>query len=243
MIDISNPLIQIDGLEKRFGKLRVLSEFCLGINREEVTAVVGHNGSGKTTLIKIILGLVRANEGRLFFDGKKVNAGWLYRERIGYMPQVACFPENLTGWEVLKMLKDLRNHSGEYDEELIHAMQMEEELGKRIRTLSGGNKQKVSAAIAFLFNPELIILDEPTAGLDPIASSILKDKILSERKKGKTFILTSHIMSEIDSLADNIAFLFDGKVHVAGKKEEIMSRSGQQDLERAIAHLMKEAAA
>jgi len=243
MIDISNPMVQIDRLDKRFGSLQVLKDLSLRINRQEITAIIGHNGSGKTTLIKIILGLTRADSGRLFIDGQMINADWLYRERIGYMPQVACFPENLTGWEVLNMLKDLRGNPSDIDEELIEAWHMESELNKRIRTLSGGNKQKVSAVIAFLFKQELIILDEPTAGLDPIASSILKDKIISERDKGTTFILTSHIMSEIDSLADNIAFLFDGGVEVIGKKEEILLQSGQNTLERAIAHLMQEAVA
>ena len=239
MIDISNPMVQIDRLDKRFGTLQVLKDLSLQINRKEITAIIGHNGSGKTTLIKIILGLTRADKGRLFIDSQMINAGWLYRERIGYMPQVACFPENLTGWEVLNMLRDLRGNPSDIDKELIEAWHLETELKKRIRTLSGGNKQKVSAVIAFLFKPELIILDEPTAGLDPIASSILKDKIICERNKGTTFILTSHIMSEIDSLADNIAFLFDGGVEVIGKKEEILAQSGHNTLERASAHLME----
>lgn len=243
MIEINSAMIQVDNLCKRFGKLEVLNNLCLQINRNEVTAIVGHNGSGKTTLIKIILGLVKSDSGRIFFDGDLINEGWKHHSRIGYMPQIASFPDNLTGWEVLKMLKDLRGANSHLDEELIEYWGMEDELSKRIHTLSGGNKQKVSAAIAFLFNPDLIILDEPTAGLDPVASGILKDKITAERAKGKTFILTSHIISEIDSLADNIAFLFDGKVNVEGKKQDILYRSGKEDLERAIAHLMQEAVA
>lgn len=243
MIDVGNPMIQIDGLVKHFGKLEVLKELSLQVNREQITAIVGHNGSGKTTLIKALLGLVKPNGGRLFLDGQKLNGDSSYRERIGYMPQMARFPENLTGQELLTMLKDLRSNPDDLDEELIELFGMTNELTKRLRTLSGGNRQKVSAVIAFLFNPQLIILDEPTASLDPVASGILKDKILRERDKGKTFILTSHIISEIDALADHIAFLMDGRVYVEGKKEAIQARAGHDNLERAIAHLMKEAAA
>ncbi len=243
MIDVRNPMIQIDGLVKHFGKLEVLKELSLQVNREQVTAIVGHNGSGKTTLIKALLGLVKPGDGRIFLDGQKLNGDSSYRECIGYMPQMAHFPENLTGAELLTMLKDLRGNPDDLDEELIDLFGMKDELAKRLRTLSGGNRQKVSAVIAFLFNPQLIILDEPTASLDPIASGILKDKILRERDKGKTFILTSHIISEIDALADHIAFLMDGRVYVEGKKEAIQARAGYDNLERAIAHLMKEAAA
>ncbi len=242
MIDIGTPMINIDRLTKRYGPLEVLKDLSLQIRREQVTAVVGHNGSGKTTLIKALLGLIKPDAGRIFIDGQKIDGDSSYRDRIGYMPQIACFPENLTGEELLAMLRDLRGNPARCDEELIEAFDMEGELKKRLGTLSGGNRQKVSALIAFLFSPDVLILDEPTASLDPIASGILKDKIVRERTAGKTFILTSHIMSEIDALADHIAFLMDGRVYVEGEKEAIQQQAGQDNLERAIAHLMKEAA-
>lgn len=243
MIDIGTPMINIDQLSKRYGPLEVLKTLSLQIKREQVTAIVGHNGSGKTTLIKALLGLVRPEKGRIFVDGQKLNGDSSYRDRIGYMPQIARFPENLTGHELLNMLRDLRGNPKDCDEELISALGMQAELEKRLGTLSGGNRQKVSAVIAFLFNPSIIILDEPTASLDPVASGILKEKILRERDAGKTFVLTSHIISEIDALADHIAFLMDGRVYIEGQKESIQARAGQDNLERAIAHLMTEAAA
>ena len=243
MIDVSSPMIQIDGLNKRFGKLEVLKDFSLQVNRQIVTAIVGHNGSGKTTLIKTLLGLVNADEGRIFLDGQKLDGDPSYRVDVGYMPQIACFPENLTVRELLNMLKDLRGNPNDLDEELLEAFSMKTELDKRLKNLSGGNRQKVSAVIAFLFRPKLVILDEPTASLDPIASGILKDKITKERTNGVTFIMTSHIMSEIDALADHIAFIVDGRVYIEGKKEAIQERAGVDDLERAIAQLMREAAA
>lgn len=261
MIPIQSHTLSIDGLAKRFGRLPVLKGLDLQFERGSATAIIGHNGSGKTTLIKIILGLVRPDAGRLFFDGAKLNGQADYRARIGYMPQAARFPENLTANELFSMLKDLRGNPGDidkelihdkqlihdkeliHDEELIHAFRLAPELNKPLRTLSGGTRQKVSAVIAFLFRPAFIILDEPTAGLDPVASSILKDKIRQERARGTTFILTSHIMSEIEEVADRIVFLLDGRIQFTGTAADIKHATGQPHLERAIAHLMTEAAA
>ena len=236
-------MINLVDLEKSFGRLHVLRGLNLSIENGQVTAIVGHNGSGKTTLIKSILGLTRPDGGRIIFDGRELGDDAAYRARIGYMPQEARFPENLTGAEVIAMLKDLRDTGAAPDEELVAAFDLEAELQKPLRTLSGGTRQKVSAVIAFLFRPEFLILDEPTAGLDPVASSILKDKILRERGEGRTFILTSHIMSEVEELADHVVFLLDGRVRFAGRTDDILHRTGQQRLERAIAHLMMEDAA
>lgn len=236
-------IIDLAGLKKNYGKLRVLRDLDVQITRGKVTAVVGPNGSGKTTLIKIILGLTRPDSGRIFFDGQEVESDGKQREKIGYMPQVARFPENLSAREVIAMLRDLRNDTQTPDEDLIDSFDLEPELDKPLRTLSGGNRQKVSAVIAFLFNPPVIILDEPTAGLDPIASSILKDKIHRETACGKTVLLTSHIMSEIEELSDNIVFLLDGKVRFQGGIDEIRRATGEARLERAIAQMMKSKAA
>ncbi len=231
-------MIEIVNLEKSYGRLRVLRGLDLRIERGAVTAVVGPNASGKTTLIKAILGLVKPDAGQIVFDGTKLNGAWHYRERVGYMPQAARFPDNLSGREVLAMLKDLRGRPGGLDEELLQAFDLDRELGKPLRTLSGGTRQKINAVIAFLFRPDVLILDEPTAGLDPVASSILKDKILRERDAGATVILTSHIMSEIEELADSVAFLLDGTVRFAGSTVAIKAATGQPRLERAIAQLL-----
>lgn len=248
MIDIGKPMIQLDGIEKRFGRREVLKGLSLPIQRGEVTAILGHNGSGKTTLIKCILGLVQPTGGRLFMDGEKLEGGWEYRARIGYMPQIARFPENLRMRELLHLLRDLRGktagkNTADTDEELFEIFRLEPELDRPMRTLSGGTRQKINAVIAFLFRPEILILDEPTASLDPIASSQLKDKILRERDAGKTIILTSHNLGEVEALADTVALLLDGRVHTIGRLEAITSATGEASLERAIARLMEEKAA
>jgi Cu-processing system ATP-binding protein len=231
-------MIEVRALEKRYGKLPVLRGVDLDVRPGRVTAVLGPNGAGKTTLIKIFLGLARPDGGEVRFDGAPLGDDPSARARIGYMPQIARFPENLSGEELLAMLRDLRGGGSTLDEELIDRFGLGDHLAKPLRTLSGGTRQKVNAVMAFLFDPDLLILDEPTAGLDPVSSSILKDKILGARAAGKTLILTSHVMSELEELADDVAFLLDGKVHFVGPVEDLKRATRQASLERAIAHLM-----
>jgi len=231
-------MIKINNLVKKFGKLTVLRELDIEIETGKITAIIGHNGSGKTTLIKCLLGLDKPTSGLISINGFRLNGDWSYRDNIGYMPQMARFPENLTAREVLRMIKDLRGINGDLEKELVAFFNMDGEIRKPIRTLSGGTRQKVSAIIALMFNPDLLILDEPTAGLDPISSSLLKDRLMHEKENGKTIIITSHIMSELEELADNLVYLLDGKIIFTGTVEEIIEQSGEKNLERAVAYLM-----
>jgi Cu-processing system ATP-binding protein len=233
-------MIEIKELYKKFGKLNVLDGLDINVEQGKVTAIVGPNGSGKTTLIKCILGLTKPDKGNITIDSHTLNGDWLYKRMIGYMPQFARFPENLTVKEIIAMIKDLRQDEHNTDEDLFNDFHLQPEANKKIRTLSGGTRQKVSAVIAFLFKPKLLILDEPTAGLDPRASSLLKDKLLREKVGGKTFIITSHIMSELEELSDNIIFLLNGKVRFQGTINNIIRDTHEQKLERAVANMMKE---
>jgi Cu-processing system ATP-binding protein len=231
-------MIEVNQLEKRFGALQVLCGLDLDIGSGRVTAVVGPNGAGKTTLIKIILGLTRADSGSVHIDGKPIGADDDYRSRIGYMPQIGRFPENLSALDLMALLRELRGAGGSVDEELIDRLRLGGELHKPIRTLSGGTRQKVNAVLAFLFRPEILILDEPTVGLDPISSGIVKDKILAERGAGRTVVLTSHIMSDLEELADDVAFLTDGRIRYSGTLFDLKRITRQNNLERAVAAMM-----
>ena len=232
-------MIEIEGLRKTFGKLRVLEEVNLKVESGTITAIVGPNGSGKTTLIKSILGLVRIDQGEIRVGGRRLNGDCSYRREIGYMPQIARYPENLKVRELIEMLKDLRGAREGLDEELAEKLQIGREMEKPLRTLSGGTRQKVAAIIAFLFNPKLMILDEPTAALDPVSSSHLKDKIAAENGKGKTIILTSHNMNEIEELSERIVFLLEGRIYFQGLISDLKRESGEEKLERAVAGLMR----
>ena len=236
----TDPVLLVDGVRKRFGALPVLQQIDLAVSRGRVTAILGPNGAGKTTLIKIVLGLTRADAGTVRLDGQVLDDDPRPRAAIGYMPQIARYPENLSGAELMAMLADLRGEKTDVDRELVDRFRLGTDLGKPLRTLSGGTRQKVNAVLAFLFAPTLLVLDEPTAGLDPLSSSILKDKIREERERGKTVILTSHVMTELEELADDIVFLVDGRVRFAGALQELKVRTRQLNLERAVAQIMRE---
>jgi len=231
-------LIEIKGLKKNFGKTTVLKGIDLSIGAGKVTAIVGPNSSGKTTLIKSILGLVKPTDGSIEVDGVNTEGNFHYRNKIGYMPQIARYPENLTANELFALIKDLREPETTYEEDIITSFKLAAEMDKPFKSLSGGTKQKVSAIIAFAFDSPILILDEPTAGLDPVSSSYFKDLVKKEKEKGKTIILTSHIMSEIHELADDIIFLLEGEVKFNGTIESLLKENDEITLERAIAELM-----
>lgn len=233
--------VVVRSLRKRFGRLTILRGLDATIAPGRITAVVGPNAAGKTTLIKAILGLVRPdrNGGTVEVDGIPVDGDPAYRRRIGYMPQAARFPEQLTGREVVALITDVRGSREPPDLDLIERFGLGDSLDKPIRSLSGGTRQKLNAAVAFLFRPALLILDEPTAGLDPVASGILKDKVLHAAAGGTTVILTSHIMSEVEELAQDLIFLAEGNVVYQGSVDALLAESGESRLERAIAGLLE----
>jgi Cu-processing system ATP-binding protein len=233
-------MIRIRELEKRFGSTRVLRGIDLDIQPGRVTAIVGPNGAGKTTLMKIVLGLTRVCDGKVFVDGERVTDDPTYRATVGYMPQIARFPENLTGAELIAMLRDLRGTAVSIDEDLVHRFKLDDALRKPLRVLSGGTRQKVNAVLAFLFRPSLLVLDEPTSGLDPVSSATLKSKITDVRDAGCTVIVTSHVLSDLEAVADDIVFLHEGRIGFAGRVHDLKLATRQLSLERAIAQVMSE---
>lgn len=235
-------MMSFSGIRKQFGQVCALHDVTLALRAGAVTALVGPNGSGKTTLIKIALGLTRADQGDVRFDGRVVDDAGAYRARVGYMPQIARFPDHLTGRDVIELVSELRT-GVRRDESLIATLDLERSLDKRIGTMSGGTRQKLNAAIAFLFAPSLLVLDEPTSGLDPISSGVLKDAVRAARDIGRTVLVTSHVLSELEETADDVAFLCDGRLRFFGGVAVLLARTGAPTLERAIAQLMREEAA
>jgi Cu-processing system ATP-binding protein len=231
-------MIEITNLHKRFGKLTVLDGLDLEIKSGGIFAILGPNGSGKTTLIKSILGMVIPNSGEIKIDDRSVLKQWKYRNQINYLPQIANFPANLAVKELIAMVKNLRPKESN-DKDLIKLFSLEPFLDKKLGNLSGGTKQKVNIVLTFMFDSELIILDEPTTGLDPISLICLKDIIQKEKSKGKTILITTHIMSFVEEVADEIVFLLDGEIYFKGTAKNLKSQTNQPDLEHAIAHLMK----
>ncbi len=232
-------MIEIKELQKKFGKFEVLKNINLSCKKGECIALIGPNGCGKTTLIKSVLGMVLPDSGTIHFNGNSVLGDYLYREKIGYMPQIGRYPDNMTIGQIIEMIKKIRNSSDDLDEDLLHAFELEKMFDKQMRTLSGGTTQKVSAVLAFLFNPDVLILDEPTAGLDPLAAEVLKEKIIKEKEKGKLILITSHLLSELDDLITEIIFMQEGKVHFHQKVEELKTTTGEEKISKAIAKILK----
>ena len=236
-----NIMIEIKNLTKKFNKFTALNGVDLSFQNGHSIALIGPNGCGKTTMIKCILGLNVVGDGDILVDGKSVKEDYKYRENIGYMPQIGRYPENMTIEETIKMIKDTRKVSeNELDTELLEAFELKSIFDKKMRTLSGGTTQKVSAVLAFLFNPGIIILDEPTAGLDPLASEILKNKIIKEKNKGKLIIITSHLLSELDDIVSEIVFMNEGKVIVHQSVEELMTERKTEKISESIISILKE---
>jgi Cu-processing system ATP-binding protein len=231
-------MIEFAGVTKRFGKSEVLRGVDLTVERGRVLGLVGPNGTGKTTLIKLLLRLAHPTSGVIRVGGVALSDDESYRARIGYMPQIARLPDNLTAAELFAFLRDLRGGAAPCDERLIESFGLGEYLDKPLRVLSGGTRQKVNAAMALLFEPSVLVLDEPTAGLDPLSSATLKDEILTRRANGATVLVTSHVMAELEELCDDVAFLIDGAVRFAGPVTELTTMTRQATLERAVAALM-----
>ncbi len=230
-------MIEFKNLHKRFGKLTVLDGLDLAIKKGGIFAILGPNGSGKTTLIKCLLGMVIPNNGTITFKNESVLKKWEYRDNLNYLPQIANFPPNLTVAELLRMMKNLRPKKSN-EQELIKLFGLESFLNKKLGNLSGGTKQKVNIVLTFMFDSELLILDEPTTGLDPIALIHLKELIQKEKALGKTILITTHIMSVVEELADEIVFLLDGKIYFKGSIEALKIQTNNDNLEHAIANLI-----
>ncbi|MCF3108984.1 ABC transporter ATP-binding protein [Niabella sp. CC-SYL272] len=232
-------MISIQNISKRFGRLQVLDNLNLHLERGACIALTGPNGCGKTTLIKSILGMVLPDKGSIVFNGRDIKNDTLYRQQIGYMPQIGRYPENMTIGQILDMIQHIRNCSEPADYELFHHFNIAGMLQKKMRTLSGGTTQKVSATLAFLFRPPVLILDEPTAGLDPVAAEILKRKITEAKHKGSLILITSHLLSELEDLVTQIIFMQEGKLLLHQDIAALKTSTGQNSIKAALVHLLK----
>jgi len=234
-------MIKIENLNKSFGRHQVLNNVNLEFGRGQSVALIGPNGSGKTTLIKALLGLVVA-EGDIWVEGTSIKGKSDYRQQIGYMPQMSRFPDNMTVRQLFGMMKEIRSDvkPNSYDLELYKAFDIEQMASKRLGILSGGMKQKISAALAFLFAPPILILDEPTAGLDPVSNEILKDKLRLEISKGKLVLITSHILNDLDEITTHVAYLMDGEVKFFNSLEQLKTETAETRLNRIISQVLNQ---
>lgn len=232
-------MIEFESVYKQFGALPVLRDVSLDLPSRSGIALLGPNGCGKTTLIKIILGMVIPDRGIIRVGGKNIQGDYRYRESIGYMPQIGRYPQNMRVGQVIEMIRRVRPFSGQVDMELYEAFQIGKLEHKYMGTLSGGTRQKVSATLAFLFQPEVLILDEPTAGLDPVSSLVLKEKVQRSIQAGKLVLVTSHLLGELDEIVDTVIFMQDGGIRFRHTLEEMYSLTGKARLGAALAQILQ----
>lgn len=232
-------MITTQQLQKSFGHQHILRDINLEIPSGQSIGIVGPNGSGKTTLIKTMLGLVKPDSGTISINNTVLNGNYQYRRYIGYMPQQARYPENMYASELFDFMENLRGKPGVFKDQLIEEFNLHSEIEKPLRVLSGGNRQKVGAVLAMMFNPSVLFFDEPTAGLDPRSSYIFKERIREEKKAGKTILITSHIMSELEQLVEYVVFILEGKIRYYGTIGDLLKNNRQDHLEGAIAKMME----
>ncbi|GAA3674996.1 ABC transporter ATP-binding protein [Nonomuraea antimicrobica] len=216
-----NPAIAVSGLVKTFGSARALDGLDLTVRAGEVHGFLGPNGAGKTTTIRVLLGLMRAGSGtvRLLGGDPWADAVALHR-RLAYVPgDVELWP-NLTGGEVIDVLGRLRDGlDRRRRDELIRRFELDP--AKKARTYSKGNRQKVALVAAFAADVELLILDEPTSGLDPLMEVVFQQVVAEAKAAGRTVLLSSHILAQVENLADRITIVRDGRTVESGTLEEL----------------------
>lgn len=231
-------MIRVENLHKSYRSNHVLNEINFEMKQPGVIAVLGPNGSGKTTLLKCILGMVLPDKGNIYFRDQSIKNQHLYRSEISYLSQIARFPENLTARELIQLMKEIK--PGETREQIfIDFFNLEKEIDKKMGSLSGGTRQKVNITLALMHDDPVIILDEPSTGLDPLALKELKNFILTERAKGKLVIITTHILSLAEELSDDVLFLLEGQIYFNGSLTDLLASEDKNNLENAIAHILK----
>lgn len=231
-------MIQISNLHKSFKKNHVLKGIDLDIASGGIYAILGPNGSGKTTMIKSILGMILPDEGDLKVDGENIHKQFAYRQKLNYLPQIANFPGNLKVNELIRMIIDLREQKAD-QEPLLGTFGLHPYLEQKLSTLSGGSAQKVNLVLTFMFDNPIYILDEPTTGLDPNSLIQFKALLKKEKDKGKTILITTHIMPFVEEVADEIIYLLEGRIGYKGSIEKLLKMHNAEDMEHAIAHMAK----
>ncbi len=231
-------MIELIDVHKSYGAKKVLKGVSLSFEPGSIAAILGPNGSGKTTLIKSVIGMVLPEQGEIRVDGESIKSKSKYRKRIAYLPQMARFPDNLKVSEIISMVADLRQEQAEFLP-LLKSFELTGKLEQPLKALSGGMLQKINLLLALMVDSDHLILDEPTAGLDPMAMQRLRQIMKQRQSEGKAILLTTHIMSFAEEMADRIIYLLDGKVYFDGPREELLRRYDEPSLEGAIAKLLQ----
>ncbi|MCK4717064.1 MAG: ABC transporter ATP-binding protein [Thermoplasmata archaeon] len=231
--------IEIKGLKKTYKDVEALRGLDLVVEKGEVYGFCGPNGAGKSTTLKILVGLVHATDGEASIKGIDViNDGVEARKHIGYLPESYGMP----GWDTpRKFLTYMGILSGMSKEDAAKAIEeiaaeinLTENLDRRIKTLSKGNKQRVGIAQALIHDPAILLFDEPTTGLDPIGRNEVLDAMKAFADKGKTVLFSTHILSDVEKICDTVGIIHEGVLMEQGGPEELRQKHGAKDLDEVF---------
>ena len=222
------PALRITGLVKDYGHVKAVAGIDLEVARGEVYGFLGPNGAGKSTTIRCVLDLLRPTSGSIEVLGMDPRRdGVQVRQRIAYLPGELRLPERMTGRQLVTTLGRLRGGIDDRRrDELADRLQLD--LGRRLRDLSSGNRRKVALLLAFASEAELLVLDEPTGGLDPLMQQVFQQLVAEARTAGKTVFLSSHVLSEVQRAADRVTVLRAGKIVATGTVDELRGRARQR---------------
>lgn len=215
-------ILKAEGLKKNFGKVEALKGVDIELNKGEVYGFIGPNGAGKSTTIRILLGILKPTSGKGSIFGKDVWTDAVeIHKRIAYVPGDVNLWSNLTGGEVIDFFTKMRGAEIDLErkEELIKKFQLDPT--KKCGTYSKGNRQKVALVSAFAADADLYILDEPTSGLDPLMERVFQECVLEAKAEGKSVLLSSHILSEVEKLCDKVGIIRDGEIIESGSLEDL----------------------
>jgi len=248
---LANSVVTVEGVSKSYPtgfwrrRVRVLSDLSFSVSRNEIVGFLGPNGAGKTTTIKILNRLAFPDSGRITVFGEEVGRRPETRRRIGFMPEHPYFYEYLTGREFLSLCGHLngmgRSGIGERSAEMLSRVGLSEAGGTAIRKYSKGMMQRLGLAQALLHDPELVILDEPMSGLDPMGRMEVRNLIREMKSSGKTVFFSSHIISDVEALCDRVIMLHRGRKVAEGTVEELVGREGVRYVEIVFSPIPPEA--
>ena len=216
-------IIKLEQVTKNYGNVQGISNINLEVNKG-ITGILGPNGAGKSTTMKIILGLSRPSRGRVTVDGRNPFDDWELKKDFGFVPEYDCFYEHMSGLEFVSYflrMHDCQKEAEERAREALSELGLEEAMERKINTYSRGMRQKTKVARATVFNPEVLVMDEPFQGADPTTRMLLMKKMTEWAEDGKTILISSHILRDIQSLTDNIALINNGKMLAHGNRHEI----------------------
>lgn len=222
-------IMKITGLKKRYDNNSGITDIRMNISKSTIHGFLGLNGSGKTTTMKIIMGLLRKDGGMIEYDGKEYDpANVNDRANIGFSPDLPFFPPYLTGEEMMAVYSHMRgltkSESKKVAEDLLKMVELYDHRNKKVGKYSRGMLARVGIAVSLIGDPSLIILDEPTSGLDPAATSTVRNLLRELRKDGKTVLLSSHLLGEVQNMCQNVTIIHAGRTIMEGSINELTGK-------------------